>query len=104
MLLVTLDKQAAVAEHKYEDEFLSPSECQWQTQNQTRRDGKHGKLIRKHEALEKQIHLFVRKRPKRANSKAAPFLYCGELQFERWEGERPITVWWRLREALTEDM
>jgi hypothetical protein len=42
----------------------------------------------------------VRKRGKRANSTAAPFFYCGELVFERWEGERPITVWWRLKVPL----
>lgn len=103
-LLVTLDKQGKVENQKYEDRFESPSLFQWQSQNQTSRDGKHGRLIQGHEAMGKVIHLFVRKRGKRANSTAAPFFYCGELVFERWEGERPITVWWRLKVPLSGDM
>ena len=31
-----------------------------------------------------------------------PFLYAGTLDFERWEGERPITVWWKMEEAVPE--
>lgn len=104
VLLVTLDKQGKVANQKYEDRFESPSRFQWQSQNQTARDGKNGRLIQGHEAMGKQIHLFVRKRGKRANSTAAPFFYCGELVFERWEGERPITVWWRLKVPLSEEL
>ena len=104
VLLVTLDKQGKVANQKYEDRFESPSRFQWQSQNQTTRAGKHGQLIQGHEAMGKQIHLFVRKRGKRANSTAAPFFYCGELVFERWEGERPITVWWRLKVPLGEEL
>jgi superfamily II DNA or RNA helicase/HKD family nuclease len=104
VLLVTLDKQGRVENQKYEDRFESPSRFQWQSQNQTRREGKHGRLIQGHEALAKQIHLFVRKRGKRANSTAAPFFYCGELVFERWEGEQPITVWWRLKVPLGDEL
>ncbi len=103
-LLVTLDKQGKVENQKYEDRFESPSRFQWQSQNQTTRTGKHGQLIQGHVATGKQIHLFVRKRGKRANSTAAPFYYCGELVFERWEGERPITVWWRLKVPLGEEL
>ena len=103
-LLVTLDKQGKVENQKYEDRFESPSRFQWQSQNQTTRTGKHGQLIQGHVAAGKQIHLFVRKRGKRANSTAAPFYYCGELVFERWEGERPITVWWRLKVPLGEEL
>lgn len=104
VLLVTLDKAGKVENQKYEDRFESPAVFQWQSQNQTTRSGKHGRLIQGHEAMGKQIHLFVRKRGKRANSTAAPFWYCGELVFERWEGERPITVWWRLRAPLAEEL
>ena len=103
-LLVTLDKQGKIENQKYEDRFESPSLFQWQSQNQTSRDGKHGRLIHDHEALGKQIHLFVRKRGKRGNSTAAPFFYCGELVFDRWDGERPITVWWRLKTALSGEL
>jgi hypothetical protein len=44
-LLVTLDKQGKVENQKYEDRFESPERFQWQSQNQTSRTGKHGRLI-----------------------------------------------------------
>ncbi len=31
-----------------------------------------------------------------------PFLYAGTLEFQRWEGEKPITVWGRMEEAVPE--
>jgi len=37
-------------------------------------------------------------------SKAQPFIYCGPLTFERWEGEKPITVWWKLGTAVPGEM
>ncbi len=104
VLLVTLDKKGKVENQKYGDHFESPSRFQWQSQNKTTCTGKHGGLIHDHEAMGKQIHLFVRKRGKRANSTAAPFYYCGELIFERWAGEQPITVWWRLKVPLGGDL
>jgi len=48
------------------------------------------------------VHLFVRPKSKEAGSKAAPFYYCGELEFDRWKDEKPITVWWKLGEAVPE--
>lgn len=32
------------------------------------------------------------------------FVDLGTLDFQRWEGEKPITVWWRLREAVPESL
>ena len=101
LLLVTLDKTGKQEEYHYQDRFLSPSEFHWQSQNRTTQKGKHGQQIRGHKTLGLLVHLFVRKRAKRGQ-KAAPFVYCGELEFERWEGEKPITVWWRLTTPLTE--
>jgi hypothetical protein len=45
------------------------------------------------------VHLFVRRQSK-ITGRAAPFVYCGEVDFIEWEGERPITVRWQLREPL----
>jgi hypothetical protein len=36
--------------------------------------------------------------------KTSPFVYCGRLGFERWEGEKPITVWWRLERAVPREL
>ena len=49
------------------------------------------------------MRLFVRPTAK-LDGKAAPFYYCGELEFERWEGEKPITIWWHMKESLPEHL
>jgi len=104
VLLVTLDKKGKAEDHKYEDAFHAPGEFQWQSQNKTAQDGKHGTLIRGAKQPDREIHLFVRKQGKTRAGKAAPFHYCGMLDFLRWEGEKPITVWWQLQTPLTDEM
>jgi hypothetical protein len=47
------------------------------------------------------VYLFVRRRAK-VDQRAAPFFYCGELDFISWDGERPITVIWHLRPPLSD--
>ncbi len=49
------------------------------------------------------IHLFIRNR-KVIDGKAAPFVYCGPVDFESWNGEKPISVTWRLREPVPEGL
>lgn len=95
-LLVTLEKADLVEEHRYEDQFLSPDRFQWQSQNRTRQESGHGQIIRHHDEKGYTVHLFVRP-TKRLRTKAAPFVYCGDLDFLAWEGEKPITVQWNLR-------
>jgi hypothetical protein len=100
-LFVTLDKKSHPEQHRYEDRFLSPTEFEWQSQNRTTQNGKHGQMIKDHANRGITIHLFVRREPKRGN-RAAPFIYCGPLQFQRWEGEKPIRVWWDLENPIPE--
>ncbi|MHC4932289.1 MAG: DUF3427 domain-containing protein, partial [Planctomycetota bacterium] len=100
-LFVTLDKESHPEQHRYEDRFLSPTQFEWQSQNRTTQQGKHGQMIKDHAARGITIHLFVRSESKRG-SRAAPFIYCGPVRFERWEGERPIRVWWALENAVPE--
>ena len=99
VLLVTLEKARHPEEHRYEDRFLSPDTFQWQSQNKTPQKGKVGQGIRDHRKQGIQVHLFVRKTGK-VDQRAAPFTYCGELDFVGWEGEKPITVTWRLQHRL----
>jgi superfamily II DNA or RNA helicase/HKD family nuclease len=98
-LLVTLEKGGQQKQFQYDDRFLSPTEFQWQSQNQTARDSNAGRAIQQHEAEGTLVHLFVRQ-TKLHNSKAAPFRYCGELQFVSWEEDKPITVQWRLQSSI----
>ena len=102
-LFVTLNKGSMSQEHQYSHRFLSPTEFQWQSQNSTRQDSRAGERLSKHDEQGIHTHLFVRQ-TKMAGSKAAPFIYCSELGFERWEGEKPITIWWQLREPVPESL
>ena len=61
---------------------------------QTRRDYPIGRILSRADS-QARFHLFVRN-GKLRNGKAAPFLYCGRPVFEDREGEKPITVTWRL--------
>lgn len=96
ILLVTLNKGDMQAEHQYQDKFLENGLFQWQSQNRTTQSGKHGQMIRHHAERGIHVHLFVRTEPK-IGSRAAPFVYRGELQFESWDGDKPITVCWSSR-------
>jgi superfamily II DNA or RNA helicase/diadenosine tetraphosphate (Ap4A) HIT family hydrolase len=100
-LLVTLDKSAMAKAHQYRDHFETPEQFAWQSQNRTTQKSKHGQLIRNHAAQDVAVHLFVRKKAK-LGQRAAPFVYCGQLEFVDWHGERPISVTWRLLDPLPE--
>jgi superfamily II DNA or RNA helicase/HKD family nuclease len=99
ILLVTLEKGSMHGGFKYEDRFLSPERFQWQSQNRTSQSSKHGLAIRNHVARGINVHLFVRDQ-KRIGAAAAPFMYCGPVTFESWQGERPITVVWKLQQGV----
>ena len=103
ILLVTLEKQDMQDDHQYTDTFLSATEFQWQSQNSTSQSGNKGQQLVNHVALGLTVHLFVRKTKKIAGN-AAPFTYCGELEFVSWNGDKPITVQWRLKSALPDGL
>ena len=103
ILLVTLEKGAMWQLHRYDDQFMSDREFRWQSQNRTKRESKHGRMIRDNRAAGTMVHLFVRRR-KVMNGKAAPFIYCGPVDFVRWEGEAPITVDWELRNPVPKSL
>ena len=100
VLMVTLDKRGMSEAFQYGDRFLDAEHFQWQSQNRTGRDGKVGQLIQNHAARGVQAHLFVRAE-KRSQGGAAGFVYCGLVVFEGWEGDRPVTVRWRLGQMLS---
>lgn len=99
---MTLDKSGKSSDFQYRDRFLSPTIFQWESQNRTKRDDTHGRLISGHKAQGIPIHLFARKTSKIAGGGSAPFVYCGDVEFVEWEGEKPITVRWRLAEPVPE--
>jgi len=103
-LLVTLDKSAHAADFKYKDHFISRNEFEWQSQNRTSQDSSDGRDIRQHAEQGFAVHLFVRKQKRVAGGGAAPFVYCGDVGFLNWHGERPITVRWKLETDVPESV
>jgi hypothetical protein len=99
-LLVTLDKSGHEEAFKYKDHFLSPTEFQWQSQNQTSQKSRAGESLRDHRQLHIDVHLFVRAKAKSAEGRGAPFYYLGQIYFQSWEGDRPITVKWSLKSPV----
>jgi superfamily II DNA or RNA helicase/HKD family nuclease/diadenosine tetraphosphate (Ap4A) HIT family hydrolase len=99
VLLVTLDKSTQAKEHRYEDRFEAADRFQWQSQNKQHRGGTTEQKLSRHVELGIPVHLFVRKTSK-IDGRAAPFLYCGECEFLSWEGDRPITVRWKLKSPV----
>jgi hypothetical protein len=98
-LLATLNKSEHGTTFQYKDHFMSPEIFQWQSQNRTGQSGQ-GEDIQKHAERGIAVHLFVRAEKKSRRGGAAPFVYCGDVDFVDWDGEKPITVRWRLREAV----
>jgi superfamily II DNA or RNA helicase/HKD family nuclease len=98
-LLVTLAKEDMNPDHQYSDHFLSDHEFNWQSQNRTTQDSKHGQMLHDHREMGIQVHLFVRP-TKKTGQKPTPFTYCGEVEFVSWEGDSPITIRWRLKERV----
>ncbi|MDQ3347663.1 MAG: DUF3427 domain-containing protein [Acidobacteriota bacterium] len=99
-LLTTLDKAGHGSEFQYKDHFLSPTEFEWQSQNRTGQTSADGQDIEKHAEKEIKVHLFVRAQKKRNGGGAAPFVYCGDVRFVSWRGDKPITVRWVLPEVV----
>ncbi len=103
-LLVTLDKSQQAAQFQYGDKFISPTEFRWQSQNRTTQSSTDGVAISTHKSAGVPVHLFVRSRKKQARGGAMPFTYCGDVTFMRWQGEKPINVWWRLPLAMPREV
>lgn len=99
ILLVTLSKRGKNANEQYHDYFIDASTFHWQSQNSTATSGKRGKGIVGHKQQGSAIHLFIRKH-KLLNGKAAPFIYCGQVDYEKHESERPMNVFWKLQNPL----
>jgi len=95
-LLATLDKSGHGSEFQYKDHFISRNEFEWQSQNRTAQDDADGQAIRYHAERGLAVHLFVRSQKKTPRG-AAPFVYCGDVQFFDWHGDQPITVKWKLQ-------
>ena len=98
-LLVSLEKAGQQEQFQYRDHFVSPTEFEWQSQNRATQTNTYGQRVKHHRERGEAVHLFVRRHRKLIGG-SAPFVYCGEVEFSSWTGERPITVRWRLKEVV----
>jgi hypothetical protein len=98
-LLVPLAKSSAAEEHQYQDKFLSANLFQWQSENRQHRGGKVEQKVARHVNLRIPVHLFVR-RTSKTEGRADPFLCCGTCEVVDRDGDRPITVRWRLSSPI----
>ncbi len=101
-LLVSLEKSGLQEAHQYDDRFITPELFSWVSQNRHSQEGPAGQMLKEHVARDIHVHLFVRATRKTPKGKAAPFTYCGQVAFVDWEGSKPITIRWRLNQALPE--
>ena len=95
-LLCTLEKSGTDKDSAYDNQFLSSTKFQWQSQNRTTQGSRDGELIRSHQDKGITVLLFVRA-TKKNGSEGSKFTFCGEVDFDSWIGEKPITVNWKLR-------
>lgn len=101
LLAFTLDKTSGQFSPttRYRDYAVTPELIHWESQSVTREEGETGRRYRGHEAMGTKVMLFARHR---ADERAFHFL--GEGVYVKHEGELPMAVTWRLREALPGDL
>ena len=103
VLLVTLEKKNVEERYRYRDRFASPEIFEWDSPAGTTREGDEGQEIIHHVADGRTMHLFVREQKKRG-SKTVPYTYCGTINLEDCQSEKPMQCRFRLDTPLPEDL
>lgn len=105
LLLVTLEKSAATKEHlRYRDFPLSAQRFHWQSKAGTTRDSRQGRRHLDPHAEDCSPLLFVRERADDRPGVTMAFWYLGPVLPDANQGERPITIEWKLRFAMPADL
>jgi superfamily II DNA or RNA helicase/HKD family nuclease len=91
LLFVTLDKSEGFHDRTaYHDYAISTDRFHWQTQNSAGPDTKAGKRYLESASNGWTFQLFVRER------KETPYRACGPVQLVNAEGDRPMSIIWKL--------
>lgn len=102
-LFVDLHKEADIEESiNYKDKIISKDHIQWQSQNKTTQNSKSGRKIINHKEENVLLHMFVRKQ-KEVDGIVLPYTYLGLVDVMSYEGDKPITFQFKLRNPLSED-
>lgn len=102
VLFVTINKSERLfaPTTMYEDYALNPDQFHWQSQSTIRAASPTGQRYIHHRKLGYQPLLFVREVTVLANGLTAPFRYLGPLEYVSHEGERPMSIIWKLKASL----
>jgi hypothetical protein len=95
LLFVTLDKSEGYHDRiAYHDYAISAERFHWQTQNSAGPDTNSGRRYLESPGNGWQFQLFIRVR------KSDAYRACGRVQLEQAEGDRPMSLVWRLESQL----
>lgn len=83
----------------YEDYAINERLFHWQTQTRTSVTSPTGQRYIHHREIGSRIALFVREF-KAENGITSPFVFLGEAEYVRHEGNKPISFVWRLKEEM----
>lgn len=95
LLFVTLQKADTdySPTTRYRDYAISPNLFHWESQSTTASDSPTGKRYQSRSA---RPLLFVRATKRNDQREANPYTYLGPVEYLSHEGERPMTIRWRL--------
>lgn len=83
----------------YEDYAINERLFHWQTQSRTTEESNTAQRYIHHRKLGNRIALFVREY-KEENNYTAPFIFLGEVEYVRHEGNKPMSFVWRLKDEM----
>lgn len=99
ILFVTLDKSEGFQERvQYKDYAISPELFHWQTQNRAGPDNNSGRRYTESATNGWKFQLFVRE------DRDAAYCALGPVSLVSHEGDRPISITWRLEQPLTAEL
>ncbi|MFD1628946.1 DUF3427 domain-containing protein [Pseudopedobacter beijingensis] len=84
----------------YDDYAINDILFHWQSQNETRSDSGKGLTYINHQKLNKKILLFVREAKYNQYGNTAGYVFIGEANFVKYEGSKPMSITWELKEPI----
>jgi hypothetical protein len=99
ILFVTLDKSEGFEERvQFKDYAISPELFHWQTQNRAGPNNNSGRRYTESLTNGWKFQLFVRE------NREVAYVALGSVQLVSYEGDRPISITWRLDRPLTAEL
>ena len=87
----------------YEDYAINDKLFHWQSQSQDRQTSTKIQRYIKHKDTDNSISLFVREY-KKIGSYTAPYIFLGNADYMKHEGEKPVSFVWKLHNPMPADL